>query len=43
MPHTISEEALLAMTASQYMNASQREFFRKRLLALALELSLIHI
>jgi len=37
MPHTISEEALLTMTASQYMNASQREFFRKRLLALALE------
>ena len=35
MPRTISEKALLTMKASQYMNASQRQFFRKRLAALA--------
>jgi len=34
MPRTISEKALLTMKASQYMNASQRQFFRKRLAAL---------
>ena len=27
MPRTISEKALLTMKASQYMNASQRQFF----------------
>jgi len=35
MPRTISEKALLTMKTSQYMNASQRQFFRKRLAALA--------
>ena len=35
MPRTISEKALLTMKASQYMNASQRQFFRKRLAAVA--------
>ena len=35
MPRTISEKALLTMKASQYMNASQRQLFRKRLAALA--------
>ena len=35
MPRTISEKALLTMKASQYMNASQRQFFRKRLAVLA--------
>ncbi len=49
MPRTISEKALLTMKASQYMNASQRQFFRKRLAALAhdceqhIGLSLINI
>ena len=35
MPRIISEKTLLAMKPSQYMNASQRAFFRKRLVALA--------
>ncbi len=35
MPRTISEKALLTMKASQYMNASQLQFFRNRLAALA--------
>ena len=35
MPRIISEKTLLAMKPSQYMNASQRTFFRKRLAVLA--------
>ena len=35
MPRIISEKTLLAMKPSQYMNASQRAFFRKRLAVLA--------
>ena len=35
MPRIISEKTLLAMTPSQYMNTSQRAFFRNRLVVLA--------
>lgn len=40
MPRTISENALLKMPASKYMNAAQRTFFRERLLSQASECDL---
>ncbi|ERP89669.1 hypothetical protein Q670_14995 [Alcanivorax sp. P2S70] len=35
MSRTISEQTLLAMSASDYMNGEQQQFFRDRLVALA--------